>query len=103
MSFTDQKLHQATEEECKAPWSGHRDGSHFRCYLCGHKFRVGDWWRWVCSGDRCWVDPNNYKKWGLSNLMVCKACDGTNDEVLDKWVIAHIELYTRFWWSINQD
>lgn len=102
MSFTDQKPRMATEAECNACWGGFNKGLHFRCYLCGHKFQVGDQWRWVYSNGKCFVDPATYKKWGLGNLIVCGKCDGTNDEVLDKWVKANIEARVRFWWLINE-
>ena len=70
MSFTDQKPHIATVEDIKAPWSGGKNGKYFRCYLCGHRFREGDQYRFVFG-----------KK--LGNLMVCQACD--SGDVLKKW------------------
>lgn len=63
MSFTDQKPRIATEDECKANWGGVKNGKKFRCYLCAHKFVVGDVWRWV-YGD------------SVGNFMVCEKCDG---------------------------
>ncbi len=42
MSFTDQKQFVVTEEDCHRPWSGGKDGKHFKCYICGHKFVAGD-------------------------------------------------------------
>lgn len=99
-SFTDQKLRIVTEEDLKAPWSGYRDGSHFRCYLCGWKFELGDQWRFVYSASRTFVSPFDNKTFGLSNVFVCGECDDTNEKVLDKWVAAHEELYTKFWWAV---
>ena len=49
MSFTDQKPRVATEKHCKTKWSG--DQANFRCYMCGHKFEVGDIWRFVYAGN----------------------------------------------------
>ena len=72
MSFTDQKPRIATEADTKAPWSGYKNGERFYCYLCGHKFVVGDGWRWVCAGSI-----------RRSNLLVCNACDCP--DVLEKW------------------
>jgi len=87
MNITDQKPRIATAKHCSAPWGGRKNGERFRCYLCGQKFRVGDRFRWVYAGHR-----------GLTNLLVCEACDGTNEEVLAKWADANIEAETRFWW-----
>ena len=86
MSFTDQKVRVATEKHVTAKWGGAPNGERFRCYLCGHKFTVGDEWRWVFT-----------KKYG--NLMVCKKCDGS--DVLDRWYAANEELETRFWWALD--
>lgn len=86
MSFTDQKPRIATEQELKSDW-GYGPGKNFRCKLCGHNFRAGEQWRWVYGG------PVH-----LQNLMVCKECDGTNEEVLNKWVRANEEARNRFWW-----
>ena len=62
--FTNGKPRIATDEERKAPWGGHTDGRNFRCGLCGHSFKVGDYWRWV------------YNPGSLGNFMVCEDCDG---------------------------
>jgi len=70
MSFTDQKPRIATEADVKAPWGGAKNGKNFRCYLCGHKFQVGDQYRFVFEQT-------------LGNLMVCQDCD--TGDVLQKW------------------
>lgn len=73
MSFTDQKQRIATEKECNN-WGGNTESAkRFRCYLCGHKFIVGDKWRWIYSASK-----------GLYNFIVCEKCDGP--DVLDRWV-----------------
>ena len=69
MSFTDQKPRYATEEECNASWNHRKNGARFRCYLCGHRFVVGDYWRWVYMGD---VGR------GFTNFLTCEKCDGPN-------------------------
>lgn len=84
-SFTDQKQRVATEKDCKAPWSGGKDGKYFRCYLCGYKFVVGDKWRWIFAG-----------RIPLLNFIVCEKCDG--DDVLERWQKANEEAESRFWW-----
>ena len=106
MSFTDQQPRIATEEDCKASWSGHKNGAHFRCYLCGHKFQVGDQWRWINANSRSFVSPKDGKTYGLPNLLVCDSCDDAegpqdNDRILNEWVDAHIELNERFWWAVE--
>jgi hypothetical protein len=65
--FTNGKPRQATEADCKAPYGGLKNGRGFRCYLCGHRFAVGDIWRWVyCNDGSC---PGG-------NFLVCESCDG---------------------------
>jgi len=86
MSFTDQKQRIATEEECKANWGGEKNGKRFRCYLCGHKFVVGDKWRWVYNNN-----PG-----GFGNFCVCDKCDG--EDVVERWAEANKEARQRFWW-----
>ncbi len=72
--FTNQKPRIATEQECKAKWGGGKPGEFFRCGLCGYKFKVGDYWRWVYT--------NNIPSYG-GNPMVCESCDG--DGVIERW------------------
>lgn len=85
MSFTDQKPRIATEQDCSTRWYGQPASKAFRCYLCGHRFRVGDVWRWI------WMTGE-----GLLNPMVCAACD--TPDVKDKWRAAVKEAEERFWW-----
>lgn len=95
-SFTDQKSRIATEKDCKAPWSGGKNGKYFRCYLCGYKFKVGDRWRWVHT---------NHTKDGVGNPIVCEKCDGTNEEVIKKWIEKR-NLWRKMeqgeWWWFNK-
>jgi len=90
------KLHTATEKEIKVRWDG-GPSERFRCYLCGHKFKLGDMWRWVYGDCRTVTDLNG-KTWGVMNFMTCADCDG--DDVLDRWVERNQEYYTKFWWMI---
>jgi hypothetical protein len=74
-SFTNGLTRQATEEDCKAPWLGGKNGAYFRCRLCGYKFKVGSAFRWVfanfeASPSRC------------GNFLVCEVCDG--EDVLNR-------------------
>ena len=75
MSFTDQKPRIATKEDCKAQWSGGENGKYFRCALCGHKFVIGDYWRFVYTNDI----PA-----AAGNPLVCEKCDGTKEEIVTK-------------------
>lgn len=86
MSFTDQKPRIATEKDCKAKWGGYKNGDRFRCYLCGHKFKPGDTWRWVYSQK-------------YMNFLVCDSCDG--DDVQERWIAANKELREKFWWFVQ--
>jgi len=70
--FTDQKPHIATDKDVKALWSGASNGRKFYCKLCGHKFQIGDTYRWVSAGSIHRI-----------NLLVCSKCDGP--DVLDHW------------------
>ena len=82
----DGKRRVATEEHCKAPWSG--SSSKFRCHLCGHRFKVGDGWRFVMMSGN------------LLNFLVCDDCD--DPHVADVWRERNEELKRareRFWWA----
>ena len=92
--FTNQKPRIATEEDVKAPWSGGPPGKYFRCTLCGHRFQVGNYWRWVYMG-----------KHALTNILACEACDTA--DVDEKWIKANeewkqMEETGPFWWFISQ-
>lgn len=89
MSFTDQKPRIATVEEVNARWGGSAPGKRFRCYLCGHKFQVGDTWRWVYCGGL-----------GVCNLKVCISCD--SPDVKEKWIAHNKEAKQKFWWFIEE-
>jgi len=85
--FTDQKPRIVSEEELEAPWGGDKPGERFRCWLCGHKFELGEYWRWVFGGNH---EPP------LANFMVCMKCDDEN--VIDHFAAATEEAKERFWW-----
>lgn len=92
MSFTDQKMRIATAEECKARWGCGKPGERFRCYLCGHKFAVGDQWRWVFD--------NNGQGAGYGNIMVCGKCDG--DDVRIRWKARVDEFRSEKFWALQE-
>lgn len=87
-NFTDQKPRIVTEKDIKAPWRGCKNGECFRCYLCGHKFEIGDIWRWVS------ISSKKYP--GCTNFLVCENCDG--DDVKERWKNQNEEAKNRFWW-----
>ena len=78
--FTNQKHRHVTEKELVANWSGGKKGKYFRCTLCGYKFKLGDYWRWVYANDT----PNTF-----GNFMVCFKCD--NENVLEDAVALYAE------------
>ena len=86
MSFTDQKPRIATLEDTKLAWSGAPNGKRFRCYLCNHKFQVGDIYRFV------------YNPKGI-NIFTCVQCDG--DDVLERFQTLYNDvkkiIETYFW------
>jgi len=82
-SFTDQKPRYATEKEINFNWGDAPKGKKFRCYLCGYRFKVGDYWRWVYSHR-------------FINFLVCEKCDG--EDVVERWISANEEAKERFWW-----
>lgn len=84
-SFTNQKPRVATEKDLHLDWAGGKKDKYFRCYLCGHKFEVGDVWRWVYS-----LNHN------VINFLVCEHCDGP--DVMERWVEQNKEAARRFWW-----
>lgn len=75
-NFTDGKPWIATEADCKARWSGGKDGKYFRCHLCGYKFKVGDRIRWQYT--------NNIPHAG-GNPLVCEKCDTSEEDVIAEW------------------
>lgn len=84
MSFIDQMPRVATAEECQMNWGGAKKGERFRCYLCGHRFKPGDGWRWVYDGTHI-------------NFLTCSACDGP--DVKERWHNINEEFYKsdKFW------
>lgn len=103
MGFTDQKPHIATEKDETASWSGAPEGKRFRCYLCGHKFKVGDQFRFIFG-----YDPKTKhgdfivegKERSTTNFLVCEKCDtGDNYEMREKWIQRNKEYYSdnKFW------
>lgn len=97
-NFTDQKPHVATAQDLKRPFGGKRDGSRFRCYLCGHQFIEGDIYRWVYS---------NATPYAGGNPFVCSACDEGNERVIDRWRKKHAEWIRmkrgEWWWFAAHD
>jgi len=93
MGFTDQQPHTVTAKDLVTPWGGGKNGKYFRCYLCGHKFKLGDVFRWVFSNR------------GPGNFMVCESCDG--EDVIDRWAALYEEFKAsstgRFWRFTRDD
>lgn len=92
-SFTDQKQRIATQEDVNAPWCGERrkDRTNFRCHLCGHVFKVGDKWRWVCATPRdC---PHHH------NFLTCEACDGP--DVRQRMEAHALHIRKVGWWAFE--
>lgn len=83
-TWQNQQPQVATEADCRGSWAMGRNGSRFRCQLCGHKFVPGETWRWVyCNDGSC---PGG-------NFLVCAPCDGP--DVKDR----RADLYRRMAWQ----
>lgn len=80
-SFTNQKPQIATKEHLTANWGGGKPGDRFRCCICGYKFILGDYWRWVYTNDIAGAG---------GNPLICQNCDGP--DVRERW----IEMYRVF-------
>lgn len=95
MTFTDGKPWTATEKDCKAPWSGGKNGSRFRCALCGYRFKVGDRVRWQFTNDI---------KGAGGNPLVCKSCDGTKEEIVAQVRAGYAAMKEdKMWWFRRSD
>lgn len=98
MSFTDGKPRVATEDEVhKFKWGGTKVGERFRCGICGHRFRVGDYWRWVYDNDK---DSSGY-----GNFSTCQACDGPDVREKRRALVEEWKGVVRekFWWAIPDE
>lgn len=94
MSFTNGKPFVATEEHCKLPWGLGKEGSKFRCTLCGYKFMVGDIVRWQFTNDVAGAS---------GNPLLCKKCDGTKEEIVNKMVELRKEFMSERFWSFRRE
>ena len=89
MSFLDGKQRIATIKDVNGKWSGGKPGEFFRCAFCGYKFVLGDKWR-------CQYTNDIPGAWG--NPLICEKCDGTKEEVVEKWKKMHQEVKEKYWW-----
>lgn len=87
MSFTDQKPFTVIQEDMERNWCG-RWLEVFRCYLCGHKFKLGDTVRWVFTNFISGLPPGN--------PFVCGDCNG--DNVLEKMKSRHANAKSGKYW-----
>lgn len=62
----------ADAEDLAAEWGFKKN--NFKCKMCGHKFKIGEYWRFVFANST----PNQR----TGNFLVCKSCDG--DDVLKR-------------------
>ncbi len=88
MPFVDQKSFKVTKEHLKMSWSGGKNGKFFRCYICGYKFMLNDYCRFVMAGQR-----------GYINFLVCEKCDCV--DILDKWIKINEEVKQKYWWILK--
>jgi len=91
-SFTDGNPWIATANDCSTCWGGALNGAHFRCYLCGHRFKPGDRVRWQYTNDVAEA---------AGNPLVCEECDGTKEEIVVRMIAMYAEARGRMWWFCN--
>lgn len=91
MSFLDGKPRVATEQDCQTRWHGMPLGEGFRCNLCGHRFKVGDIFRFVFTNDTPGAG---------GNPLVCEKCDGP--DVKERWAAMVAEARERFWFFTRE-
>lgn len=91
MSFTDQEPFKVTEEHLGRNWGG-RGLELFRCYLCGHKFVIGNTVRWIFTNSHPQLPPGN--------PFVCESCDG--DDVQKRMAEQHAEAKSDKWWYYRE-
>jgi hypothetical protein len=85
-----------TAAHLKLPWSGKRDGTNFRCFLCGHSFQVGDEFRLLLT-------PED------GSLLTCDR-HGDEKQIAQAWAALRAdwkrESQGRFWkfvqWAYNE-
>lgn len=81
--FTNQLPWVVQEGDPQKPWSGYKDGSSFRCIMCGHKFVVGDYIRWVAGQ-------------GTQNFFVCEKDD--SGDVAKRYAQKEKDSHDEYWW-----
>lgn len=89
--WTNQQPQTATEEHLRLRWLGGRDGKYFRCCMCGYKFKLGDYWRWVYTNDM---------QGAGGNPIVCERCDGP--DIRERWKAKCTAFYSEANWFFNR-
>ena len=80
----------ATEKDVKLPWSCGKNGKYFRCAFCGHKFKVGDYFRAQFTNDTPGAGGNPF---------VCEKCDDEDrSKVVQKWKEKCEDWKSDKWW-----
>lgn len=72
--FTSGERMIATEHDCHVFSMVYRTPGNFWCHTCGHKFAVGDGYRWIYSNGH---SPS------AGNFMVCDTCDIGNEKMIE--------------------
>ncbi len=89
ISWTDGRPFMATGEHLKLAWNGHKNGTHFRCGLCGLRFQIGDTVRWQFTNDTPGAGGNPF---------VCTSCDKGRDGNIAEILARRAELKADKWW-----
>jgi len=92
--FTKGEPFQVIKEDLSCAWSGGKNGIYFRCGLCGYKFQEGDIARWQFTNDVTGAG---------GNLFVCQKCDGTKDEVVERFIALKNEFKSEKFWYFRRE
>lgn len=91
--WLDGKLHEVEEEHMRLPWNG--SPKNFRCYICGHKFKVGDQFGFRVTNERG------------GNFMFCGECHGEDGSQLTEKRQASIDEWEqvkeKFWYFVKNE
>lgn len=93
-SFTDGIAQLADKQKLSCNWSGGKPGERFRCALCGYKFVLHDYFRWVYTNG---LSDGRYG----GNPLVCFSCDG--EDVVERWKKLCDEYYSDKFWRFRED
>ncbi len=76
-----------TDQKPRVVSLGGINGKYFRCGMCGHRFMVGDYFRFVMPGS---------SGVPMTNFFTCVKCDG--EDILERWISKYERFKEEFWY-----